>query len=187
MDFRIDQDRKQFIARMRGQIKTLFGIEDTSGFELFSMIRRLAHMSEALDSQPPNVPDLSGSRWRLMMHLLAEEHMGNGAGLTPTSISHSQRVSKNTISALLRGLEEQGLIQRNLDAADYRLFRIQLTQAGRDLVLTTAPQRLAQLNRLAAGLTCEEHIQLMLLLEKLHNSLADKACKTAHNPETESK
>ncbi len=105
--------------------------------------------------------------------------MGKPEGITPTELSHFQRVSKNTISALLRGLEEQGLIQRNLDSEDLRVFRIQLTDAGRALVLNTAPNRIAGLNKLLSGLNPEEREQLILLLEKLRLEL--KAC--VHHPE----
>ena len=175
------EDRHQFIAHMRSTMKSLFGIDDTSGIEIFGMLRHLAHLCE-----PPDEKDLSGARWRLMLHLYGQEHMGNPTGLTPTDLSHTQRVSKNTISALLRGLEEQGLIRRELDPQDYRLFRIQLTQAGRDLIHETGPQRLAYLNQLAAGLTSEERTQLMALLEKLHRSILDTSCKKAHHSNTES-
>jgi len=177
-----EQEREQFLTHMRILIKTLFGIEDTSGVELFSLIRHLSQLGEALECQPADEKDLSGPRWRLMLHLAAEEHIGNSAGVTPTSISERQRVSKNTISALLRGLEEQGLIQRELDPADYRLFRIQLTPAGRDLIHATAPQRLNHLNQMAASLTYEEREQLMALLGKLHNALLDKVGQAAPAP-----
>jgi DNA-binding MarR family transcriptional regulator len=181
MPSRSDEERKQHLAHMRSTMKNLFGVEDTSGVELFSMLRHMAHMCE-----PPDDKDLSGPRWRIMLHLLGQEHTGNSAGPTPTDLSHNQRVSKNTISALLRGLEEQGLIQRTLDPTDYRVFRIQLTQAGRELIHATAPLRLAHMNRMASGLTREERVQLMALLEKLHQSMKDSSCKTAPNPETES-
>lgn len=51
-------------------------------------------------------------RWGLLMRLYIEEVSGNMSGLSPSQLSHYQHVSKNTVSALLRGLEEQGLIAR---------------------------------------------------------------------------
>lgn len=155
-------------------IKKLFHIEDTSGIVLFSTLQRIAHLSEILDCHPSDELDLSGPRWRLLLRLFAEEQMGKAEGLTPTVLSRSQRVSKNTISALLRGLEDQGLIQRVLDPKDLRVFRIQLTPAGRKLVMDTAPQRIEGLNQLLSGLNPEERIQLSALLEKLLHSLVTK-------------
>jgi DNA-binding MarR family transcriptional regulator len=114
-----------------------------------------------------------------MMRLLVEEEMGNPEGVTPTVLSHFQRVSKNTVSALLRGLEEQGLIQRDLDPADLRVFRIQLTNAGRELVLKTTPRRIEWINELLGGLEPEERVQLAALLEKLSRTL--RSCIPPHD------
>ena len=132
MDPYAGPDRDHVHTHIHDQLKTLFNIEDSSGMELFIMLQRVAHLSRLLDAQSGDDLELSGPRWRLLLRLLIEEEQGNSAGLTPTVLSQSQRVGKNTISALLRGLEAQGLIQRTLDSADLRTFRIQLTQAGRD-------------------------------------------------------
>ncbi len=105
------------------------------------------------------------------MRLHFEEARGNCAGITPTALSRVQSVSKNTISALLRGLEEQGLVQRTLDPTDRRLFRIQLTAHGRELVRREAPGRVRHLNRLAQGLTEPERQELTDLLWKLFSSI----------------
>ena len=113
-----------------------------------------------------------GPRWVLLFRLLAEERSGCGEGISPTHLSQRQNVSKNTISVLLRGLEEQGLIERALVPDDRRAFQIRLTDAGRTLVETTAPAHIAFLNAVAAGLTAEENAQLIELLQKLHRSLS---------------
>lgn len=175
------QDREQMRARFYQTLITLFNIEDTNGIEIFSAIHRITHLGEMLDSQPPDELDLSGPRWRLMLSLLIQEQYGNTEGLTPTVLSHAQRVSKNTISSLLRGLEEQGLIQRNLDPKDLRIFRIQLTQAGRELILDSAPKRLEKLNQLVSGLTPVERTQIKQLLEKLLNSLSTQLHDSEEN------
>jgi DNA-binding MarR family transcriptional regulator len=164
-------------------VKALFNIEDSSGIELFVMLQRVAHLSRLLDDQLSGEMGLSGPRWRLLLRLRIEEELGNHAGLTPTALSRSQRVSKNTISALLRGLEMQGLIQRALDSVDLRAFRIQLTQAGRDYLHDTTPRRLEGLNRLLSGLDSQEQEQLTVLLEKLHRSLLDRCRRHEGDPD----
>ena len=113
----------------------------------------------------------------LVDELSAEERCGRGAGISPTHLSQRQNVSKNTISVLLRGLEEQGLIERTLVPDDRRAFQIRLTDAGRTLVETTAPAHIAFLNAVAAGLTADESAQLIELLQKLHRSLSSGASK----------
>jgi DNA-binding MarR family transcriptional regulator len=162
-----DQIRKH----IREQVLMLFGIEESSGMELFFLLQSVAHLSRMLDSKLGDDKELSGPRWRLLLRLLIEEHRGHSAGCTPTELSQSQFVGKNTISALLRGLEGQGLIQRTLDAADLRTFRIQLTQSGRDYLRGAAPARVENLNRLFSGLDREEQARFTALLERLRRSL----------------
>ena len=106
-----------------------------------------------------------------MLRLYVEEVHGNMQGVSPTHLSHCQNVSKNTISALLRGLEEQGLVERALDPLDKRGFRIRLSQAGRDLLVNTTPRHLEHLNCLVSGLSPDERTQLIELLGKLQSAL----------------
>jgi len=175
-------DWEQIHNHIRQQLGALFAIDDTRGFELFVLLQRTARLARALDSQPDDGIELSGPRWQVLLRLFIDGQAGECAGLTPTDISRSQRVSKNAISALLRGLESQGLIQRALDPADLRAFRIQLTDAGRDYVLANAPQRFAAIDRLLDGLEPAEQDQLIALLIKLQRSLTDRV----HVPAPES-
>lgn len=158
-------------AHLREHLQTLAGIEDASGIELIHLIRWASKLCDVLEGRACDDSGLSGPRFGLLLRLLAEERHGHDDGLTPTSLSHFQSVSKNTISALLRGLEKQGLIQRTLDPQDLRLFRIQLTAAGRELVLSEAPLRMRTVNELASGLSADEREQLIGLVGKLMRSL----------------
>ena len=156
---------------IREHVRELAGVEDTTGLELVGMIRGLANLYETAEVPPEASIDLSGPRWGLLLRLMAEEHNGNCDGLTPTELSRFQFVSKNTISSLLRGLEEQGLIQRAIDADDKRLFRIQLSESGRMVMAEAAPQRIRYLNCLVSGLTVAEKERLFELLGKLFHSV----------------
>jgi DNA-binding MarR family transcriptional regulator len=176
-------DNGQIRAHIQDHLKKLFAIEESSGIELFVMLQRTAHLVRLLDNQFDEDMDISGPRWRLLLRLFIDEDMGNSAGLTPTAISLSQHVSKNTISALLRGLETQGLIQRTLDSTDLRTFRIQLTVAGRDYLRNAAPKRLNNLNRLLSGLDLQEQEQLSALLDKLQGLLMDQYKPDCKDPE----
>jgi DNA-binding MarR family transcriptional regulator len=97
--------------------------------------------------------------------------MGRTEGITPTFLSHMQNVGKNTISSLVRGLEDQGLIQRENDSADRRIYRLKLTDAGRKLIVEQAPRHIEYLNSMVSGLSDEEQTQLIELLDKLLKSL----------------
>jgi DNA-binding MarR family transcriptional regulator len=153
------------------RIKTLSGSEDISGLEIASTIAILANFYDAYASQIDEHSNITGPRWMLLMGLLDEETRGNSDGITPTMLSQARNVSKNTTSSLLRGLEELGLIERNLDKNDRRFFRIRLTDKGRTLTKKISPKRFSGLNKLAGGLKKQEREQLIILLGKLIDSM----------------
>ena len=155
----------------RKHLKEMSGDQDIRGIEIGSAIRMLANCYESAISQNSEFSELSGPRMAILMRLMVEEDMGAKKGINPTLISKFQNVSKNTISSLLRGLEEQSLIERTIDPDDRRGFLIRITPAGRDLVRSTGPTRLEFMNRLASGLSGEDRDQLLALLEKLRGIL----------------
>ncbi len=160
---------------VRAAIREAVGDVDTGGLELARLVKMVANLYDVIHDEHLRAADLSGPRLRLLIRLWAEEAHGTTQGTAPTHLSRSQNVSKNTISALLRGLEEQGLIERTLCTEDRRSFRIRLTDAGRSLVQATAPAYLAYLNQLSAGLAAPERQQLLGLLQKLYKSLTARA------------
>ncbi len=172
-------EKEDVVSRMRQYVRDhiceLAGTDDTSGTEIVSLIHMINHECGAVGFQREAADPVSGPRFGLLMRLYAEEMRGNPAGLTPTQISHFQNVSKNTISSLMRGLEEQNLVERALDQHDLRLFHIRLTPAGRDLVRERVPDRVASLNRLVSGLSADERQELITLLAKLHGSIISHA------------
>jgi DNA-binding MarR family transcriptional regulator len=146
------------------------GITDPQGVELPRLIKLVANAYETTLADFMRDENLSGPRFRLLLRLYMEEKQGSEA-VSPTYLSQTQNVSKNTISALLRSLEEQGLIERSLDPDDRRQFNIRLSPAGRDLVQTVTPEHVTFLNRLISELDEAEQEQLVTLLVKLHRSV----------------
>ncbi len=153
------------------------GIEyPTSGLEIATFIRMLFHIIKDLEETHVDDMELSGPRVNLLFRLLWEEERGNFQGLTPSELSHNQHVTRNTISALLNGLEEQGLIVRALDKEDRRLFRIRLTEKGHKTLERIIPERITFIRELVAGLTVEEQRQLVALMAKLFDSIYQRRC-----------
>ena len=113
---------------------------------------------------------VSSPQWRLLARLLVAEQ-GADKSLTPTELARSQRLSKNTVSAHLRSLEERGLIEREIDPDDLRAFRIQLSAEGLRVMRHSLPIHIGFLNDLTTDLSSGEIEQLESLLEKLHRSL----------------
>jgi DNA-binding MarR family transcriptional regulator len=153
---------------------------DIKGLELSGLIRILANNYAAIISHKLLPGELSGPRMGILIRLMVAEKSGNMDGINPTALSHFQNVKKNTISSLLRGLEESGYVERNLDPKDKRVFLIRITEAGRKMMQTVGPQRLNMMNDLASELTDEEKTQLIFLLEKLRASMQKKVDFTLH-------
>lgn len=180
-DFNIESMR----SKVRDHVHAIAGEEaDTLGTELIKMIRMIDHSLIVTAEQRAGENALSGARWGLLMRLMVEEQRGNSAGITPTELSYHQHVGRNTISALLRGLEEQGLVERHLDAIDRRIFRIRLKDDGRRLIARDGPERIRFANGLVSGLSQGEQEQLLVLLTKLFKSIqANCDCFPFHEGE----
>jgi DNA-binding MarR family transcriptional regulator len=161
-------------AAVREMVGRFAGDVDPSGVEIGRLVRMVCNLYEVRIDDALREQGLSGPRWGLLLRMYAEEERGHAGGMSPTHLSRCQNVSKNTISSLIGGLEEQGLVARELDREDKRVFRIHLTDEARQLVRANAPEHIAYLNALAGGLTREERDLLIGLLEKLLASLRTK-------------
>jgi len=160
---------------VRQKFVDMSGIENVRGIQLSNIIRRIANLYEVIGNQTGNDETLSGPRMGILFRLYGGEFMHGESGVTPTMLSHMQNVTKNTISSLVKGLEDQGLIRRETDPVDRRIYRLYLTDAGRNYILKTAPPHIIFLNSLTEDLTSEEIDQLLELLGKLQNSLLGRA------------
>ena len=147
--------------------------DDIQGLEISSLVRIVANLYSAVIFQDNKSGELSGPRMGILFRLIVAEEKGMTQGISPTQLSHFQHVKKNTISSLLRGLEENGLIERHPDPNDKRGYLIKITQTGKDMIKRTGPYRLKLMNDLASGLTQDEKKQLIQLLEKLRKSIKD--------------
>lgn len=148
-----------------------WGIEQSRGMDLMRALIGSARMLEAIADHGLQTTGLSLPRLRLLLWLAVEEHRGNAAGISPSALSHYQHISKNTVSALLASLEEQGLIERALSQADKRSFNIRLTPAGRERLRAALPEHGEYVQDTFNGLTAEEQKTLLRLLQKLQQSL----------------
>ncbi len=155
----------------REKMQDLTGAADTKGVEISGAVRRIANIYDAIFNLGVNGSEITSPRLSILVRLYVDEKMGRLEGITPTFLSHMQNVGKNTISSLVRGLEDQGLIQRENDSTDRRIYRLKLTDAGRKLIVEQAPRHIEYLNSMASDLSKEEQDQLIQLLDKLLNSL----------------
>jgi DNA-binding MarR family transcriptional regulator len=129
--------------------------------------RAIYHVGE----QSLDEAGLSFAQYRVLMHLFFAEQMGDRSELNPSEISERQSVSRNTMSALIRNLEDEGLVERRLDPDDRRRFNISLTENGRALVIDHARQHLTRIGSCFTVLTSDEQESLFRLLRKVGTHL----------------
>ena len=98
---------------------------------------------------------------------LNEDH----PGLKVSEISALLRVKSPTITPVIRGLEDEGLVKRTMDPDDRRAVRITITEAGRDIIRAAHDERMQIFNRLVEHLGEEDSTQLAELLTKVYSFL----------------
>ncbi|NIS39166.1 MarR family transcriptional regulator, partial [Candidatus Saccharibacteria bacterium] len=97
-------------------------------------MRHVAHGLRQVGENSLAAADMSYARYRLLLGLFFSAEIEGREGLNPSEISERQGTSRNTISSLIRDLEDEGLIERLLDQDDRRKFIIRLTPSGRDVI-----------------------------------------------------
>ena len=159
------------IADVESVLCELLAVEDLVAITLFHRLLRTAHLLKHIIIQHDDI-QLSPSRIFLLMHLAAAAQAANQEGLSPSDLSTLLGVSRNTVSSLINGLEEQGLVLRQLHPTDRRQFRIQITSHGYTVICDQAPHFAHKASSILGVLSHDERNQLSILLEKLHDGLA---------------
>ncbi len=154
------EDWAAFFREMRAN-------SDPQVARLMDDFRKVAHMLYQLGESGLESTGLSYAQFHVLMGLRYSEWAGNCEGLNPSQISAQQGTSRNTISALIRSLEDEGLIERHLDEEDRRRFNIHLTEAGRRKVLDHINKHFQQTSELFSVLDQEEIETLSGLLQTL--------------------
>jgi DNA-binding MarR family transcriptional regulator len=134
---------------------------------LMDEVRILSRAIHHVGEQSLDEAGLSYAQYRVLMHLFFAEQMGDRGELNPSEISHRQGVSRNTMSSLIRNLEDEGLVERRLDPHDRRRFNISLSKKGRSLVTDYARQHLVTIGNCFTVLTPDEQETLSGLLRKV--------------------
>lgn len=169
--------------QIRASLGQVFGEENMQALQLTQQLSLVSRLVRSLSGESAGSAPLSSARLHLLVFLRVAGEHGCDA-LAPSDLSRRMGVSRNTVSALLNGLEEQGYIVRELHPEDRRQFRVKITPAGAALVRELAPKHGALINSLLEPLSAEERAQLIELTGRLAEHLA--ACAAAlglHSPE----
>jgi DNA-binding MarR family transcriptional regulator len=161
MKFRDPHKRAKWLAL----IKEINPEIDVNAIQLMEQLVMVSRALYQIGEQSLDASGLSFAKFRVLMALLhSEELEEDRGGLNPSEISLRHGVTRNTVSALLRNLEEEGLIARTLDAQDRRKFNIQLTPAGRAVVQEHARQHFSLIANCFSALNAGEQESLAALL-----------------------
>jgi DNA-binding MarR family transcriptional regulator len=143
---------------------------DPKAMRLMDEMRMTARILSHIGENSVVASGLSYAKFRLLMALFIAEDLEAHDGLNPSKISERQGTSRNTISALIRQLEDEGLVERTLDRQDRRKFNIRLSNAGRGLVHDHMRRHLRIIDSCFGTLDGEEQELLSQLLAKIRTS-----------------
>jgi DNA-binding MarR family transcriptional regulator len=125
---------------------------------------RLAVMRLSRRLRQQSVGDITQSQ---LSALSTVEHTGP---VPLGELADIERVAPPSMTRIAAGLEERGLVDRTVDAADRRVARVEITTAGRELLAETRTRRDAFLANRLAALSPEEQevlVRALPLLERL--------------------
>ena len=144
---------------------------EPDALELMDRMRHVSHGLRQMGENSLMAAGMSYARYRLLMGLLFSARVENREGLNPSEISERQGTSRNTISSLIRELEDEGMVVRQLDQEDRRKFIIKLTDVGEKFVQEHASKHLRMVAECFSSLTAKEKQQLRHILDKVANDL----------------
>ncbi|MFI7129053.1 MarR family winged helix-turn-helix transcriptional regulator [Nonomuraea sp. NPDC050153] len=128
---------------------------------------RLAQVMRVLEPRVDRVLTRRGLRQGEFDVLAALRRAGPPYTLIPSELSAVLMMSRAGMTNRLDRLEAAGLVERSLDPADRRSFRVRLTDEGLRVIDETLTEHAANLARLAAPLTPEDTEALAAILRKL--------------------
>jgi DNA-binding MarR family transcriptional regulator len=156
------------IDRIIAQWRTERPDLDLSAMEVFG---RLGRLTRVLEPVVEAVFARHGLRQGEFDVLAALRRSGEPYTLIPSALSDTLMMSRAGMTNRLDRLEAAGLVDRTLDPADRRSFRIALTDEGKRVIDATVTDHAANLTRLVSGLSTDDAAVLGRVLRTLLDSL----------------
>ena len=94
----------------------------------------------------------------------------SGEGISQQELSQRLLVTKGNVSMTLQAMENEGLVERRMDAADQRAHCLYLTNAGRQRLARMMPALEALMGRVLEVLSQEERRTLRRLLGRIEET-----------------
>lgn len=137
---------------------------DLSAMDVFG---RLAQITRLMMPQVDRVFTKRGLRQGEFDVLAALRRAGPPYTLIPSELSAVLMMSRAGMTNRLDRLETAGLVERSLDPADRRSFRVRLTEEGLRIIDDAMTEHAANLARLISPLTSDDMANLAALMRKL--------------------
>jgi DNA-binding MarR family transcriptional regulator len=119
--------------------------------------------------------DLSPSQYRMMAFLADGDSVAS-------VLAGRLNVTKPSVTALIDGLEEKGLVERRRSDDDRRLVRAVLTDSGREALAAADAAARGRLEQLADYLDPADRAQAILSLGLWHDALNAHLAETLAKP-----
>jgi DNA-binding MarR family transcriptional regulator len=145
---------------------------DPTSVILFGLMQHTNNLLLQAAEKHLDTAGLSWAKMRLLINLHRAEKHG-AACMQPSELSELQGISRNTVSALIASLEEDGLISRELHDTDRRKFLIRLTPEGRKLLKAKLKGQFMFVTSCFEELTAAERQALLDHLRRLNRHLLD--------------
>jgi MarR family 2-MHQ and catechol resistance regulon transcriptional repressor len=110
---------------------------------------------------------LSSPKFKVLINL----YMSGDQGLIQSELGTKLQVSRANITGLVERLEKEGLVVRNSDASDKRVFRVRLTNRAFALMHSFIPKHNDFMYKVMEALNKDEKEVLISLLRKLNKGL----------------
>jgi DNA-binding MarR family transcriptional regulator len=154
-------------GEIRELTKNLIGVEPTAIFTAMRTLEVADALAGAVEFNLRHQFGLSIGRFSLLMIL----HRHSESELTPSDLAQRAAVTRATVTGLLDGLEEDGLVERQAHSTDRRRIALRLTAAGKAFIARLIPVYAPRLSAVASGLSEKERRQFLHLLDKIQLGL----------------
>lgn len=165
--------RRRSSTRARRAPKLAWRLEEAVVLALFDLANHVTRRGERLAA----LAGVTTQQWLVLLQVARDPnfHTASGptGGVLASEIARARGVTRASVSAVVSGLKDLGLITEEADPEDGRRRRLTLTAAGADAIERVEPIRRAANDRLLAALDARERTRFLQYLEICLDTLAD--------------
>jgi DNA-binding MarR family transcriptional regulator len=163
-----DNNPADIVERIRQEWAQTYPDLDTEPVEVIGRINRISSVLAHQLDRDLDAHAITRSEFDILGALARSDRPLRASEVVSTTM-----LSGASITKLTERLADLKLLRRRKSERDGRVVLLELTDAGRDLVNTQFPRRLARDANVLAGLDADERSTLVRLLRKLSQSVTE--------------